>query len=297
MATVRVKMLPDQPSPSADGPAESFRELGVGDLPALIELLDRDRDAHCVVAERVVAAQLDPMGSGGPTWGWFSAGALRSALFIGPNVILIETTPAARVEFASKLAQVGRRSSAIVGYREEVLDLWQRLAPTWGPCRELRDDQPLMVCIQDPEAESLEGVRRLGIEDLDVFMPAAIDMFTEEVGVSPVAGGRGPGYRARVAQSISQGRVYGRIDRGEVIFKAEIGAVGRGSAQLQGVWITPRLRGSGLSTSALSAVVKVARAEHAPRISLYANHHNEPALRAYERVGFRQIGTFATVLF
>ena len=265
MATVRAKMLPDQPSPSADGQAGSFRELGVGDLPALIELLDRDRDAHCVVAERVVAAQLDPMGSGGPTWGWFSAGALRSA--------------------------------ALVRYRGVVLDLWQRLAPTWGPCRELRDDQPLMVCIQDPEAESLEGVRRLGIEDLDVFMPAAIDMFTEEVGVSPVAGGRGPGYRARVAQSISQGRVYGRIDRGEVIFKAEIGAVGRGSAQLQGVWITPRLRGSGLSTSALSAVVKVARAEHAPRISLYANHHNEPALRAYERVGFRQIGTFATVLF
>ena len=85
-----------------------------------------------------------------------------------------------------------------------------------------------MVCTHDPEPEPLEGVRRLGIEDIDVFMPAAIDMFTEEVGVSPIAGGRGPGYRARVAQSISQGRVYGRIDHGETIFKAEIGAVGRG---------------------------------------------------------------------
>ena len=61
-----------------------------------------------------------------------------------------------------------------------------------GPCREVREDQPLMVCTHDPEPEPLEGVRRLGIEDIDVFMPAAIDMFTEEVGVSPIAGGRGP---------------------------------------------------------------------------------------------------------
>ena len=290
-------MLPDQQSQSADGFADTVRELGVADLPALIELLDRDQDANSVVAERVVAAQLDPLGSGGPTWGWFSDGQLRSAVFIGPNVILAETTPQARREFAARLSQVGRRSSAIVGYREEVLDLWRRLEPTWGPCREVREDQPLMVCTHDPEPEPLEGVRRLGIEDIDVFMPAAIDMFTEEVGVSPIAGGRGPGYRARVAQSISQGRVYGRIDHGETIFKAEIGAVGPGSAQLQGVWITPRLRGSGLSISALSAVVRIARAEHAPRISLYANSHNEPALRAYEHVGFRQVGTFATVLF
>ena len=86
-----------------------------------------------------------------------------------------------------------------------------------------------MVCTHDPEPEPLEGVRRLGIEDIDVFMPAAIDMFTEEVGVSPIAGGRGPGYRARVAQSISQGRVYGRIDHGETIFKAAAGAAA-------GVW-------------------------------------------------------------
>lgn len=290
-------MRPDQSSQSADSAPGVLRELGPDDLTALVTLLDRDPDAYSVVAERVISAGLDPLGSGGPTWGWYVADELRSALFVGPNVLLVETTESARAAFAARLIRTGRRSSAIVGYREEVIDLWSQLSPHWGPCRELRDDQPLMVCAKDPEVESLAGVRRLELPDLEVFLPAAIDMFTEEVGLSPVSGGRGPGYRARVANSIRRGRVYGRIENGETIFKAEIGAVGRGSAQLQGVWVTPSQRGLGLSISGMAAVVRAARIDHAPRISLYANRHNEPALRSYRRVGFHQVGTFATVLF
>jgi predicted GNAT family acetyltransferase len=32
-------------------------------------------------------------------------------------------------------------------------------------------------------------------------------------------------------------------------------------------------------------------------VSLYVNGFNTRAIRTYERVGFRQVGTFATVLF
>ena len=32
-------------------------------------------------------------------------------------------------------------------------------------------------------------------------------------------------------------------------------------------------------------------------MSLYVNDYNEPARRAYARCGFREVGTFATVLF
>jgi predicted GNAT family acetyltransferase len=32
-------------------------------------------------------------------------------------------------------------------------------------------------------------------------------------------------------------------------------------------------------------------------VSLYVNDFNEPARRAYERVGFREVGTFMSVLF
>lgn len=47
----------------------------------------------------------------------------------------------------------------------------------------------------------------------------------------------------------------------------------------------------------MAAVVEITRREIAPIVSLYVNAYNERALATYRRVGFEQVGTFATVLF
>ena len=47
----------------------------------------------------------------------------------------------------------------------------------------------------------------------------------------------------------------------------------------------------------MAAVVRAVRADVAPLVSLYVNDYNARAIRAYERVGFTTVGTFATVLF
>ena len=47
----------------------------------------------------------------------------------------------------------------------------------------------------------------------------------------------------------------------------------------------------------MAAVVQIARADVAPLVSLYVNNYNARALAAYRAVGFRQVGTYATVLF
>jgi predicted GNAT family acetyltransferase len=82
-----------------------------------------------------------------------------------------------------------------------------------------------------------------------------------------------------------------------VIFKAEIGAVTPHACQLQGVWVRPDRRGQGLSISGVAAVTETAISEIAPTVSLYVNDYNVPARRAYRRVGFRETGRFATVMF
>jgi len=68
-------------------------------------------------------------------------------------------------------------------------------------------------------------------------------------------------------------------------------------AQVQGVWVSPDRRGERLSESGMAAVVQIARGEVAPLVSLYVNSYNQRALAAYRAVGFRQVGTYATVLF
>ena len=63
------------------------------------------------------------------------------------------------------------------------------------------------------------------------------------------------------------------------------------------MWVEPGHRGRGLSESGMAAVVQLTRCDVAPTVSLYVNDYNARAIAAYRRVGFRQVGTYATVLF
>jgi len=119
----------------------------------------------------------------------------------------------------------------------------------------------------------------------------------EEVGVSPIGRDGGAGYRARVLQLIRAGQSFARIDNGEVVFKAEVGAATRDACQLQGVWVAPRLRGRGIGTAGMATVVAEVLRSIAPVVSLYVNAHNLVARRAYERVGFTPAGSFMSVFF
>jgi uncharacterized protein len=131
--------------------------------------------------------------------------------------------------------------------------------------------------------------------DIDVLMPACVSMFTEEVGYSPLS--IGGGYERRVRSLVAARRSLARIEEGRVVFKAELGTIALGVTQVQGVWVEPELRGRGLARAGMAAVVAYAREHVAPVVSLYVNDYNTAAIAAYEAVGFRQVGTFATVLF
>jgi uncharacterized protein len=139
-------------------------------------------------------------------------------------------------------------------------------------------------------------VRLVRPAELDVVLPSCIAMFTEEVGVSPIGADGGVAYRARMADLITAGRSFARIDDGKVIFKAEIGAVTPHACQVQGVWVPPDARGRGHAVRGMAAVVRAAL-RLAPVVTLYVNDFNAPARAAYRRVGFSQAGTFMSVLF
>jgi predicted GNAT family acetyltransferase len=272
------------------------RSLQGRDSGDLSRLVATSPAGHCFAASRLEAAAGDPSRLGFEAWGYEVEGRIRSAVFLGANVIPLGTDAAARAAFAGRMRLTGRRGSSLVGFADEVLDLWRLIAPSWGPAREVRTDQPLLVMDRESSEPVDPDVRPVRPEELDILLPACISMFTEEVGVSPVAGGAHTAYRARIAQLIREGRALAHIEDGQVLFKAEIGAVSTEACQVQGVWVAPSHRGRGLSTPGMAAVVGYALKSIAPMVSLYVNDFNVPARRTYERVGFTEAGRFATVL-
>lgn len=274
----------------------TIRPLTRVDQAALRILLRQDPVANVFVASRVehvgVAVRL-----GADLWGYDERGQLVSACYAGANLVPVQATPAAAHAFAEHAASAGRRCSSLVGPADAVSVMWEVLRTAWGPAREERLCQPVMAIDRPPAVAPDRHVRLVRPEEIDLLLPAAVAMFTEEVGVSPVADGGLGLYRARVLELIRSRRALARIEDGEVVFKADIGAVSRYACQVQGVWVHPTRRGEGLAAAGMAAVVEHALRESAPTVSLYVNDYNHRARAAYRRTGFREVGTFASVLF
>src|SRR5690625_3289440 len=255
------------------GTTSGLRALGPEDLPSLRELVHLDPVVNVFVEHRIESTQLQARWLGGEIWGFHESGRLVSACHVAANLVPVQATPDALDAFARHAMALGRTSSSIVGLQRDVATLWETLEHAWGPARSLRMNQPFLVADQAPSVPPDPRVRRVLIDELETLYPASVAMFTEEVGESPEVHGR-HSYRARVAQLISRGWAFAIIEDGRVLFKAEVGAATEYACQVQGVYVRPELRGHGLASRAMASVVRIARRDIAPVVSLYVNDHN-----------------------
>lgn len=277
---------------------DTVRVLTDEDTASLRSLVAQDP-----VANIFMDAQLEATGSAAPTptgslvLGRYDSGELRSALWVGANLVPIQAGPGDALAFATAVLRMERQVSSIFGPATAVLPLWDSLRPESSQrAFDVRASQPLMVLDRQPGTLPSTAVRRSTMTDFDAVLPACAAMFEEELGYSPLGAG-GPFYRSRVRSLIRQGHSF--VDRpagGGIRFKAELGTVSPRATQIQGVWVAPEHRGEGISGPAMAAVAGSALAL-APVTSLYVNNYNLPALATYRRAGFEQVGVFATVLF
>src|SRR6516225_4061953 len=276
---------------------EAARLLDDRDRAAALAVCATDPVANVFVASRIRALGLEPGRLGAQLWGFEQGGQLTSLCYAGANLVPVQAASAAVAAFADRALRQGRRCSSIVGPSTAVTELWGYLRPHWGPARDVRAAQPLMA-IEGPSPVAPDpAVRRVRMDEIDVLLPASIAMFTEEVGISPLNGDGGASYRARVAELVRSGRAFARIEDGQVIFKAEVGAATPQACQVQGVWVRPDWRGQGLAAPGMAAVVIEARRTISPVVSLYVNDFNTAGRATYRRAGFREIGEFMSVLF
>lgn len=270
--------------------------VGAADLDRALALCAIDPIAHAFVATKLVEGILD--NQPGSVLGFRAGGQLESLLLASANVVPVQCHDEAVAAFADRITGWRRQCASIFGPHEPVGALWRRLAGTWGPARSIRSRQPLMATTTRPSRLGLRldpNVRFAEPDEVDAVLPASARMFTDEIGYPPYAGSS-RGYRASIAALISARRTLVRMDAGEVIFKADVGSVALGVAQIQGVWLHPGLRGRGMAGPAMAAVTELVMAEVAPTASLYVNDYNIAARATYLRCGFRDVGTFATVL-
>ncbi|MEV7131969.1 GNAT family N-acetyltransferase [Arthrobacter sp. NPDC093128] len=279
------------------GSGVSIRVLSGPDTAMLRELARTD-----VVANVFILSHLAATGSAAPTaggasiFGVFDGDDLVGACWAGANLVPVQLDPELAGLVAGHAHRSGRRFASIFGPADTVLAMYEQLEQLGQAAHEVRADQPLMTITGPPAVLANTDLGFGQLADFDRILPACAAMFEEEVGYSPFLGGR-EFYSRRVEGLIRQGHSLVHLNAdGQVMFKAELGAVTPDVTQVQGVWMNPSFRGLGLSAGYMAAVVELAQ-RLAPVTSLYVNDYNARARATYERVGFRQVGTFATVLF
>lgn len=272
------------------------RALGDADRQVVHDLLQRDPVENLFVASRISACGIDRLGC--TLWGCYRGRELVALCHAGGNLVPIGADDEALAAFAGKIGQ-RRWTQSIMGNARQVLRLHEllvaRYGDSWAHPRQIRPHQPLLVMDHDPQLPGNPEVRHVGADELQPYFEAAVRMYTEEVGASPLDGGGGS-YRAYVSMLITQRRAFGWVRDAKVIFKSDIGAATGQYCQVQGVWLEPGLRGQGLSVPAMASVVALCRRQF-PIVSLYVNDYNIRALRLYQTVGFRRYGELATVLY
>jgi predicted GNAT family acetyltransferase len=276
----------------------AVRRLGIADRDRLRELVDADPYVNVMAAARLESSQARPWtGFGGEVFGVDGPYGLRAAWWRGPAILPVGGDPELWSELVGYLGQRERGCSSIMGRADVLAALWPALSWHWGAARLIRSVQPLLVTDRSSGLSGDSEVRPARPSELELYLPAAEAMFSEELGLPPLTGSARRSYRQRAAELIAARRVFVRLDRsGRVAFKAEIGVMSSATSQIQGVWVRPDLRDRGLGTSAMATVVNYAL-RLTPTVSLYVNDFNHPARRVYERLGLRPVATVATVMF
>lgn len=271
------------------------RRLGPDDMTRIVAFLDQDPIANLPLRQRLFNNPPQLLGQE-VVRGYEVEGELIGLCHYGAILNPVGAYPEALDAFAES-AGFFRRAASIVGRSDSALGLYHRLIRRWGwsweKPRNIRVNQPLMVWRGISQVAPEPTLRQLTEAEFDSYFEASVHMYTEEIGVSPLEGG-GEAYAQAVRHRLRSGNAYGVVRDGQVLFKADLGIVFAGEAQIQGVWMAPALRGRGLAAAAMTAFVKQVSRRY-PKLSLYVNDFNLPAIRAYLRSGFEPEGSMSTV--
>ena len=228
-----------------------LRVLGPSDLPDVLELLATDPVRNVFVEYRARLTRLDPRWLGGEVWGFYEDGELRSVCHAAANLVpvlgddggagrLRPPRDPSRTRVLDDRRAAGRRCGCCGSRSRE----------RWGTPREARWDQPHLELAGEPAVAPDPLVRRSEQADLDALYPACVDMYTEEVGISPEWDGGRDLYRARVNQLVSRGLVVRPLSRtAGWSSRRRSPCASPYACQIQGVYVDPSRRGEGLAAA------------------------------------------------
>ena len=217
-----------------------------------------------------------------------SEGRLEGVALIG-HATLIETRTRGAIQEFALTAQIHNHLHMFMAEQEKAETFWNAYADDGQPvrrvCRELLFE--LKSSIEVPG--KAEDLRLATLDDLHLIAPVHAAMAEAESGINPLEADR-EGFLARCSRRISQNRVWVVVKDNQLVFKADIQAETSELIYLEGVYVSPMERGTGLGRRCLNTLC-ADLLTRTRSICALVNEENEKAHAFYRMCGFKRVST------
>jgi uncharacterized protein len=271
----------------------SVRPLGAADQAEALRFLEREPVLNAYLISRILEGGISGIGA---VIGVRYRRELIAVAMLGSNVVLAAQRDLAgdvrRIAvsiLAEEIVHSVHPPRAMVSEVSLVDGVWDQVRNYVAPPTVVRLAQPVYVLDGLDRPANLERVRYSRLDDLDQLVTACAAMHLEEVGIDPLSRDA-TGYRQRIRDLVLARRSLILVEDGTIVSKAEFSAVTPYTVQLMGVWTHPALRRRGHARRAMTEICGHILGQRR-RPSLFVNDFNVAAVRLYESLGFRRVGT------
>jgi GNAT superfamily N-acetyltransferase len=279
------------------GPDLEIRRLITGDEAQALGFLDRQPLENLIMIGLIRDHGLESASNRGTFYGCFFQDQLIGVALMGHCVLLSGSRETihhfahlACLTDVSEVRMMLGEDGMIESFHRYLDQLSNRLA--------VHQTAPqLMLVLTGVRAakQRLAGLRRACAGELDQVARMNAEGYFELNGVDPAT--KDPaGFRDRVLKRIEMGRVWVVNDEDGVAFKVDIVSKTEEAVYLEGILTRSDLRGTGLGSTALSALCRLLLRHH-KAVCLFANADNQPLLSFYERIGFAPFASYRLVRF
>lgn len=159
-------------------------------------------------------------------------------------------------------------------------------------------EQRFLIAEQTPATvEAPQGMRRATLDDLADITEFACALHVEDQMGPPIPRTGRASVRGRMRDSILRGATYVVEREGRPVAKVDLSIHSpRRGAQIAGVYVDARWRGRGVASQFVGALTRQLLDDGLPGVTLHVRSDNAPAIRAYERAGYRDRGAWLLAL-
>lgn len=219
-------------------------------------------------------------------------GQLEGVALVG-HATLMETISDRALAALAQVARECPSTHLIMGEKERVADFWSHYSEAGRRHRLACREWLFELTRPGDSREAVMELRSAKVAELELVMPIQAQLAFMESRVDPMQVDP-QGFRERCLRRIEQGRTWVVVEKGELIFKADVVSKTAEVNYLEGVWLHEDCRHKNLGTRFMSGLMR-RLLEDTRSICLLVNETNEWAQGFYRKCGFHFRATYETI--